>query len=145
VFAATGAGALVNLGGDIAVAGPAPPDGWSVRVTDDHAAGVDAPGQTVAVPSGGLATSSVMVRRWTREGRDLHHIVDPRTGAPVAVVWRTVSVSAASCVDANTASTAAVVRGERAPEWLETLRLPSRLVRPDGAVVYVRGWPEEDG
>jgi thiamine biosynthesis lipoprotein len=145
VFAATGAGALVNLGGDIAVAGPAPPDGWSVRVTDDHAAGVDAPGQTVAIPSGGLATSSVTVRRWESEGRAVHHIVDPRTGAPAAVVWRTVSVTAASCVDANTASTGAIVRGEGSPEWLESHGLPSRLVRPDGAVVYVRGWPEAAG
>ncbi len=32
--------------------------------------------------------------------------------------WRTASVSAASCLDANTASTAAMVRGASAPEWL---------------------------
>lgn len=144
VFAATNAGALVNLGGDIAVAGRAPSGGWRVRVTDDHAAGIDAPGQTVAIASGGLATSSVTVRRWTRGGQALHHIVDPRTGAPAPVVWRTVSVAAASCVDANTASTAAIVRGERSAEWLASLGLPSRLVGADGAVVCVRGWPEAD-
>lgn len=144
IFGATGTGALVNLGGDVAVAGPAPAGGWRVRVTDDHKSGPDAPGQTVSIAAGGLATSSVTVRRWTRNGRELHHIVDPRTGAPAAVVWRTVSVAAASCVDANTASTAAIVRGERSPEWLESLRLPSRLVREDGTVVRVRGWPEVD-
>jgi thiamine biosynthesis lipoprotein len=50
-------------------------------------------------------------------------------------------------VDANTASTAAIVRGERAADWLARLGLPARLVGPDGAVVTVAGWPaaEETG
>ena len=56
----------------------------------------------------------------------------PRTGEPAAPVWRTVSVAAASCVDANTASTAAIVRGASAPQWLESLGLPARLVDPSG-------------
>jgi len=58
-------------------------------------------------------------------------------------VWRTVSVAAASCVDANTASTAAIVRGEAAPSWLESTGLPSRLVRAEGSVTCVAGWPRE--
>jgi thiamine biosynthesis lipoprotein len=50
-------------------------------------------------------------------------------------------------VDANTASTAAIVRGERAANWLKRLGLPARLVAQDGAVVTVAGWPaaEETG
>ena len=75
-----GAGVLVNLGGDIAVAGPAPAGGWPVRVADDHrapprGAGADADDSR----SGGLATSSTTVRRW---GAGAHHIIDPRTGLP---------------------------------------------------------------
>jgi thiamine biosynthesis lipoprotein len=58
-------------------------------------------------------------------------------------VWRTVSVAAATCVDANIAATAAIVRGEDAPSWLEELRLPARLVSRDGEVVTVAGWPAE--
>src|SRR5204863_9936622 len=108
---ATGGGVLVNLGGDVAVVGDSPAGGWSVRVTEDHAAGADAPGQTVSIASGGLATSSTTVRRWTNRGEPLHHIVDPVTGRPATVVWRTASVAAGSCVDANTASTAAIVHG----------------------------------
>ena len=65
----------------------------------------------------------------------------PRTGEPAAPVWRTVSVAAASCLDANTASTAAIVRGASAPRWLESLGLPARLVDPEGAVVTVGDWP----
>ena len=82
IAAATGSPTLVNLGGDVATAGPVPPGGWLVRVTDDHRAGPDADGQRVAVLGGGLATSSTTVRRWRRAGRDVHHIVDPRTGEP---------------------------------------------------------------
>ncbi len=145
VHEAAGGGVLVNLGGDLAAAGQAPDDGWQVRVTDDHRAPFDAPGQTVTIRSGGLATSSVTVRRWQAGARFAHHIVDPATGVSAEVVWRTVSVAAGSCVDANTAATAAIVRGARAPEWLEALGVPARLVRVDGSVERTAGWPEEDG
>ena len=50
-----------------------------------------------------------------RRARRVHHILDPRTGLPAAPIWRTVSVAAASCVAANTLSTAAIVWGEDAP------------------------------
>jgi thiamine biosynthesis lipoprotein len=141
--AVAGCGVLVSLGGDLAVAGPPPPRGWEVHVTDDHAAApTDADGQTVLVESGGLATSSTTVRRWARGGQELHHVVDPRTGRPADEVWRTVSVAAASCRDANIASTAAIIRGVDAPAWLDGLGLPARLVLPEGSVVRVGGWPE---
>jgi thiamine biosynthesis lipoprotein len=138
--AATGAGVLVSLGGDLAVAGPSPQDGWPVRVTDDHRSDARE-GQTVAIRDGGLATSSTTVRRWRAGAHELHHIVDPATGWPVPETWRTVTVAAGMCVDANTAATAAVVRGSDAPAWLERLGLAARLVRPDGSVVRTEGWP----
>jgi FAD:protein FMN transferase len=138
---AAGCGVLVSLGGDLAIAGQPPAGGWSVRVTDWHGAGPEAQGQTIRLERGGLATSSTTVRQWSRGGEELHHVVDPSSGRPAEVVWRTVSVAAASCVDANTAATAALVRGEGAPDWLAATRLPARLVRPDGAVMRVAGWP----
>ncbi len=133
---------LVSLGGDIAVAGPAPADGWRVRVTDDHAAGPDAPGQTVTIRSGGLATSSTTVRAWAVGGQRVHHIIDPATGLARSC-WRTVSVAAGSCVDANTASTAAIIRSEAALPWLRDAGLPARLVRDDGSVETTAGWPSD--
>jgi thiamine biosynthesis lipoprotein len=141
IHRATGAGTLVNLGGDVAIAGPPPEGGWPVHVTDDHRSGADADGQTIALHAGGLATSSTSVRRWRRGARTIHHIVDPRTGEPAEPVWRTVSVVAASALDANTASTASIVKGESAPDWLDGLGLAARLVRPDGEVVVVGAWP----
>jgi FAD:protein FMN transferase len=140
---ALGCGVLVNLGGDLAVGGPAPAGGWPVRVTEDHAAGFDTPGQTISVRGGGLATSSVAVRRWRSGSGELHHILDPASGRPAATFWRTVTVAAATCVGANVASTAAIVRGAAALPWLDSLRLPARLVGPDGVVARVCQWPDE--
>jgi thiamine biosynthesis lipoprotein ApbE len=141
-----GCGVLVGLGGDIAVAGPAPEGGWQVRVQDvtghpdDDPAG---PYANVTITRGGLATSSTKARRWRRGGDLLHHILDPRTGLPAAPVWRTVSVVAGTCADANAASTAAVIRGRDAMSWLARNLLPARLVDTKGAVFTVAGWPPE--
>jgi thiamine biosynthesis lipoprotein len=142
--AITGVGVLVSLGGDIGLAGPAPPpDGWRIRVTDDHRADVSAPGQWIAVRTGGLATSSTTTRSWHTDDGPAHHLVDPATGRSASSVWRTVSVTARTCLEANIASTAAIIRGPRAPAWLESLGLPSRLVGVDGSVRHLAGWPSE--
>lgn len=140
-YRAARCGVLVSLGGDIAVAGVPPPGGWSIRVADDHAATDDDPGETVSITSGALATSGTTVRRWRHGDAVVHHLVDPGTGQPAETVWRTVSVAAATCVDANTASTAAIILGRGAPDWLAGHGLPARLVAPDGFVTAVAGWP----
>jgi thiamine biosynthesis lipoprotein ApbE len=141
-----GCGVLVSLGGDIAVAGPAPEGGWRIRVQDVTGSPADPPEgpyALIAIRDGGLATSSTAARRWQRGGDVLHHILDPRTGLPAELVWRTVSVAARSCADANAASTAAVIRGRRALGWLAQLGLPARLVDTTGVVFTVAGWPAE--
>ncbi len=132
---------LVSIGGDLAVAGPRRPEGWTVLVTDDHAQRDDGAGQTVAVTEGGVATSGTTVRRWQRGDVELHHIVDPRTGRPARSCWRTATVAAGSCVDANVAATAAIVLGLEAPAWLTARRLPARLVSVSGDVRAVADWP----
>ena len=153
-----------------------------MRVTDNHAAPADAPGQTVTIRSGGLATSSTTVRQWQAvpargddpldppavlargddpldppavlaRGDDpldppagqqqMHHIIDPATGAPASSPWRTVSVAAATCADANIASTASIVKGSAAIDWLAASELPARLVARDGTVTLTAGWPTD--
>ncbi|HUA12123.1 MAG TPA: FAD:protein FMN transferase [Solirubrobacteraceae bacterium] len=138
---AAGAGALFCVGGDIACAGQAPPAGWQVHVTDDHRDGPHAPGQRITVAGGAIATSSTVARRWSHQGRAMHHIIDPATGAPAVSPWRTATVAAADCVDANAASTAAIVKGDLAPVWLESLGMPARLVARNGRVHVLAGWP----
>jgi thiamine biosynthesis lipoprotein len=140
---AAGTGVLIALGGDVAVAGPAPAPGWPVKIAEDHASPLSEPGPTVSIHSGGLATSGTAVRRWRGGDVELHHIVDPRTGRPAETPWTAVTVAAASCVDANVASTAAVVLGDDAPEWLAERGLPARLQGAHGTVVCVGGWPDD--
>ncbi len=70
-------------------------------------------------------------------------LIDPATGAPAAEYWRTVSVAAGSCVDANIASCAAIILGPAAAEWLGAHQLPARLEAPGGRVTTVAGWPAE--
>ncbi|WP_063010646.1 FAD:protein FMN transferase [Nocardia kruczakiae] len=135
-----GCGVLVSLGGDIATAGPAPGGHWQVLVQD----GATQPATLVRLPAGAaIATSSTVRRRWIRGGRPLHHILDPRTGCAAEPVWRTVSVAAESCLAANAAATAAVVRGRAALPWLRSAGLPARLVDRDGRVLTLGSWPDQ--
>jgi thiamine biosynthesis lipoprotein ApbE len=146
IAAELGCGVLVSLGGDIAVAGPAPEAGWTIRVQDlpgDPDATPDGPSALITLFTGGLATSSTAARRWQRGGQWMHHILDPRTGTPVNSPWRTVTVAAGTCVDANIASTTSIIRGYDAPAWLEGMGLPARFVDNDGRVRAVGPWPEE--
>jgi thiamine biosynthesis lipoprotein len=133
----TGGGVLVNLGGDIATAGPEPDGGWQVLVRDTD----DDPTGSIALPSGAaLATSSTVRRRWRNGDALLHHILNPRIGRPADPVWRTVSVAAHTCYAANTVATAAVVRGWAALDWIRTLGMPARLVDRDRDVYTIGGW-----
>jgi thiamine biosynthesis lipoprotein ApbE len=141
-----GGGVLVSLGGDIAVAGQPPEQGWAVRVQDRPGppdVRADGPTTTVSIRRGGLATSSTAARRWRRGGQVLHHLVDPRTGMPAASVWRTVTATAPTALAANIATTAAIVRSTAALAHLERSGLAARLVNHDGAVTRVNGWPPE--
>ncbi|MHB8234023.1 MAG: FAD:protein FMN transferase [Solirubrobacteraceae bacterium] len=142
-YSSTQSGVLLSLGGDIAVVGPAPDRGWQIRVTDDHRGALSASGQTIAIRCGGLASSSTAVRRWSHDGKTMHHLLDPQTGLPAHTPWRTASVAAADCAQANIAATAALLRGDRAPQWLEQLQLPARLVANDGLSTTVGRWPED--
>jgi thiamine biosynthesis lipoprotein len=135
---ACGTGVLVSLGGDIATAGPTPAGGWQILVQDR----ADDPRSDVALAAAGaLATSSTVGRTWRRAGRPAHHVLDPRTGAPADPVWRTVSVVAGTCVEANTLTTAALVQGLDALPWLRSLGVPARIVGRTGKVVALGGWP----
>lgn len=133
-----GTSVLVSLGGDIATAGDA---AWEVLVQDlpeDPAA------QVSLVGGWAMATSSTQKRfRGTGAAR-VHHILDPRTALPAPAAWRSATVAAPDCLTANTASTSAIVRGEAAVARLRELGHPARLVRADGGVIELGGWPAAD-
>ncbi|MDQ4490424.1 FAD:protein FMN transferase [Sinomonas sp. ASV486] len=133
VFARFETSVLVSLGGDIATAGS---ESWEVLVQDLPSD----PVTQVRLDGGwAIATSSTQKRR----ARQSHaqHILDPWTSLPAPELWRSVSVAAPDCLSANMASTGAVVLGTRGVAWLRELGYPARLVRSDGDVVELNGWP----
>ncbi|MEZ5215907.1 MAG: FAD:protein FMN transferase [Ilumatobacteraceae bacterium] len=136
-----GCGVLVSIGGDVSMAGEAPEDGWIVGIAEAHSAPDQDVEAFVALRDGGLATSGTGVRRWVRGGTTMHHIVDPRTGAPARPYWRSVTVAADSCLGSNVASTTSILRGASAPDWLASLGLSARLVTGDGERAFVGAWP----
>ncbi|MGD0287858.1 MAG: FAD:protein FMN transferase [Acidimicrobiales bacterium] len=138
-------GVLVSLGGDITVAGEPPIGGWPIVVNDSADASSGSGSQIVRLAAGAVATSSRTTRQWQRAGQTVHHIIDPRTGLPANGPWRTATVVAATCAEANAASTAAIVGGTDAVSWLRDTGLPARLVTADGAVHRFGAWPEADG
>lgn len=137
-------GVLVSVGGDVATAGSAPEGGWAVGIAADSSMPAEAVDQVVSIDSGGLASSSTAVRTWQRGDRRLHHIVDPATGDCAAPYWKLVSISGATCVDANALSTATVVWGRGAVAKLVASGLPARLVRHDGQIIALNGWPLDE-
>ena len=95
-------GACVNVGGDLRAAGRAPTtEGWIVAVADPFFP--ERQVARLALDDGAVATSSRLGRRWWRDGRPVHHIVDPTTGCPVD------SRVAAATVIAGRAATAEVL------------------------------------
>jgi thiamine biosynthesis lipoprotein len=138
-----GGDVLVSLGGDVRIEGSGQ-RAWPVLVTE-HPDGVgdETEPALVALDGGGLATSSTAVRRWRAGGVDQHHLLDPRTGRPVAAYWRTVTATGPTCVAANVASTAAIVLGADAVPWLTARRVDARLVGADGTVRRTGVWPDQ--
>lgn len=112
LLAAGADGALVNLGGDLRVAGE-PPDGetWAVDVEDPRTAGV---GWRIVLTDGGVATSSRCRRRWTApDGTERHHLIDPRTARPAVTPALTATVVAAEAWQAEVLAKAALLDGPR--------------------------------
>jgi thiamine biosynthesis lipoprotein len=137
VSAELGVGVLISLGGDVRVVS-SEDISWPIRVTETEGGAV---GQTVDLRGGGMATSTILARRWRTEDGWAHHLIDPRTGAPVAGDVRTASALGETAVGANVASTAALVLGSAAEAWLAERGVHARLVLADGSVRRVGGWP----
>jgi len=100
--------------------------------------------QVVVSTGQAITSSSTRLRTWIRDGEQRHHIVDPRTGRSPDPVWTQVSCAGATAVEANAASTAALVLGRDAPA-LEAHGIPARLEPPAGPTVTTTGWPSQPG
>lgn len=129
------AGALVNLGGDIAVQGhPIDEPLWYLGIEDPRRA----PEQlaVVRLVTGGLATSGTTVRRWrTSDGDIAHHLIDPTSGHSADTDVLTASVIAADTATAEVFATAAMLLAPaHAVALLDGVGLAGVVVGNDGVV-----------
>jgi FAD:protein FMN transferase len=97
-------------------------------------------GESVLLRQGALATSSSAKRRWTRNGKVQHHLVDPATGAPSASPWDQVTACGASCLAADVAAKAGFLLGADGPGWLDRRRIPARFLPRDGSATANESW-----
>lgn len=126
------AGGLVNLGGDIRVIGPRA-DGtpWPLGIAHPRQAGAVI--ASIQVIQGGLATSGDYERYFEHEGRRYCHILDPRSGWPVAH-WQSVSVLAPACLAAGALTTIAMLRGAEAHALLRSQGVGFLTIDPLGLI-----------
>lgn len=93
LIAAGADGVAVNVGGDLRVRGLGPDEGrWPISIEDPLRPGEEL--RRIAVYDRGVATSSVLRRRWRHLGVARHHVIDPRTGLPAATALAGVTVIA---------------------------------------------------
>jgi len=118
---------LVSAGGDVAVRGVPAEGVWPVAVDDEL---------TLGLERGGLATSGIDRRRWRRGGRELHHLIDPATGAPAEGDLARVTVVGDDAVDAEVLAKALFLGGFDAAA---DAGVPAVLVRADGTTRLVGG------
>jgi FAD:protein FMN transferase len=121
---------LVNAGGDVAIRGGA----WPI--------GVETGGDplTVELTGGALATSGRDRRRWRRSGRELHHLIDPGTGAPADGDLLRATVVARDAVGAEVWAKALFLAGRAAAvAEAEDRSLPAVLVGTDGRTELAGG------
>jgi FAD:protein FMN transferase len=124
---------LVNAGGDLAVAGSRSAGPWPVAV--------DVPDGrlTLALGSGGLATSGRDRRRWRRRGEERHHLIDPATCRPAEGGPLTVTVAAPSATEAEVAAKTIFLAGDRAEREADMLGTPAVIVFPGARPRLVGG------
>jgi thiamine biosynthesis lipoprotein len=132
--------AAVNAGGDLAVHGiPPGADAWWIAVETSDG------GEPVAVRRGALATSSTARRRWTRGGRTLHHLVDPRTGLPSTSGLVSVTAAANACAQAEVAAKVALVLGPTdGADFLSQAGISALAIGEDGSRHRLGHWLEPD-
>lgn len=129
-------GALVNIGGDVRVAGTAPSGGWRIDV--------DLPTVTdtgLVLRSGGVATSGTHRRQWVRDGQRSHHLIDPRTGVPSASPFMAATVVAGTAWHAEVLTKATLLAStvSAATHVLTTADAAGLLVDTNGATHQLAG------
>ena len=139
-------GASVSVGGDLRCIGtPGDAEVWPVDIEDTERPQEVA--ASIAIPSGGVATSSTHAKRW-HVGSDVrHHVIDPTSGKPIAQstpdALHTTTVIASTAAWAEVFATALLVSGEKeGTKLIDAFHLASRAVRTDSSSVESASWAQ---
>lgn len=135
-------GVVVEIGGDVCAKGRGSEGPWVVGIAETLRIVGDEP--RIGLENGAIATSSNDVRTWTRGGKVIGHIIDPRTGDSAQSPYVAATVIDADCVGANAFATAALLWGEDAGWHIAQAGRCARLVRRDGTIEFVGAWPREE-
>lgn len=122
--------ALVDAGGDIAAVGRPDDLGWRVGIETADAT------MTVALEDAAIATSGRDRRRWRRNGKERHHLIDPATGRPAETGLLRVTVVAPTAVEAEVLAKSLFLGGEEAAAYVS---VPAVFVTEDGRTVIAGG------
>lgn len=131
-------GVLVNVGGDLRARGEAPsPHGWVVTIDDPLHTGATG---LLALAEGAITTSTKLRRTWTRGDRTIHHLIDPRTGAPAESGLASVTVVSGEAWRAEVLAKAAFIAGlDDGRALIEEAGATGLFVTDDADVVELHG------
>ena len=136
---------IVNLGGNVVCLG-CKPDGsaWNVGLRAPMPSGKmpqTASFASIAVRGKSVVTSGVYERAFVRDGRVLHHILDPRTGMPAATDVLSATVVSDASLDGDGYTTALVIMGaEQALAFVEaTPGIEAVLLTTNGTLLHTAG------
>ncbi len=134
-------GCLVEIGGDVRVAGTAP-DGVAWRVSVDDPFDPAASRGIVRLADGGIATSSQRKRRWmTESGDTTHHLIDTASGVSAVTSIQTVTVIAATAARAEVLTKPGFLRPlTDYLAWIRTRGAAALLIDADGTEYTTSNW-----
>lgn len=131
---------LIDFGHDLRAVGT-PPDrpAWHIGLEDPHRPGTTS--GSIAVIGKGVASSGDYIRRLVVEGRRYGHIIDPRSGRPVANGCLQATVVTGSCLQAGALSTTAFVLGAaKGIEFIQSFPGAEGLIVTEHARAQTRGF-----
>lgn len=124
---------LVNLGGDLRIAG-ALPAGNAFSIAIEDPADLSRPATAVRLGVGALATSSRARRRWSVGGEERHHLIDPATGRAAEAGVDAVTVIAGDATRAEVLAKAALIAGlDAGTDLLTDADVPALLIAENGS------------
>ena len=132
-------GVCINMGGDLRCLGTPPDgDGWSVAIEHPWSSALIA---SIGIVDGAVATSTTLRRRWTVDGNERHHLIDPRTGEPADTDLTLTTVIAQNAWAAEVLAKAVLIRGSAHPfDLIEGTGAYALIVDERGAITLSDGF-----